>query len=142
MLNTPDRHTDPQPAPQPAPHPPAGARNGEAGDIRDPATGKVRVLGRRCTTCIFRPDDPMFLGEEYTQRIIDANLQADALLTCHQTLPGVAPAGYAPAACNGFFRRHARDVMSGRLALMLGVTEIAPPEKDTDPIPPERDCGA
>jgi hypothetical protein len=101
----------------------------EPGDLIDPQTGKVRVLAHRCYTCIFRPDDPMHLGPERTRQVIQDNLDKNALLTCHQTLPYGDHPGFGPAACAGFWAAHKNDVLAGRLAqLLLGVITVPPPK--------------
>ena len=103
--------------------------NRDSADVRDPSTGKVRVLQRRCDTCIFRPGDPMGLGAARIRQVIEANLQASALLTCHATLPYGPHPNHGPAVCAGFWAQHRNDVPAGRLAqLFLGVLRVPPPE--------------
>jgi hypothetical protein len=97
-------------------------------DVLDHPSGKVRVLTRQCATCIFRPGDPMQLGAERTLQVINHNLQAGALLTCHATLPYGDHPEFGPAVCAGFWSRHRNDVLAGRMAqLFLGVLRVDPP---------------
>lgn len=56
-------------------------------DVFDHDLGKVRVLSRRCDTCIFWPGNLMRLPEGRCEEVVEANLAAGALLTCHATLP-------------------------------------------------------
>ncbi|WP_395111399.1 DUF4314 domain-containing protein [Actinomadura sp. SCN-SB] len=98
----------------------------------DPGTGKVRVLERRCGTCIFRAGDPLHLGAERIRQVIEENLRAGALLTCHATLPYGPHPDFGPAVCAGFWARHRNDVPAGRLAqLLLGILRI-PPDHHND----------
>jgi hypothetical protein len=91
------------------------------------ADGRVRVLSHRCGTCIFRRGNRMHLAPGRKAEIVRANLAADALLTCHETLPGAA-GGVAPAVCAGFWARHADQTICGRLAKMIiGITWVQPP---------------
>jgi hypothetical protein len=102
-------------------------------DVVDTGTGQVRVLERRCGTCIFRPGDPMHLGAARTRQVIEENLRAGALLTCHTTLPYGPHPDFGPAVCAGFWARHRNDVPIGRLAeLLLGILRIPPPDHHND----------
>ena len=89
--------------------------------------GKIRVLSRRCKTCIIRKGNPF--GPERSAEVIEANVAAGALLTCHSTLPYGAHPDFGPAVCAGFWARHAMKTAAGRIArFMIGVTRINPPE--------------
>jgi hypothetical protein len=102
----------------------------DASDIIDRATGKVRVFDDKCSTCVFRPGNLMFLREGQFEEIIAANLKAGALLTCHQTLP-YAGTGIEPTACGGFWKSYGLQTMAGRLAkAMIGIIFVKPPEKE------------
>jgi len=92
----------------------------------DPAVGKVRVLAGPCATCVTRKDNPFGADAE---KVIRRNREAGALLICHDTLPWGPHPGTAPAACAGFFARHARDVAAGRLALRTGITRVPAPSR-------------
>lgn len=97
-------------------------------DVVDPESGKVRVLARRCRSCIFWDDDRMHLGEERTREVIDANVAAGALLTCHDTLPYGRYPEFGPAMCAGFWAAHRGEVAAGRLAeLVIGTVRVEPP---------------
>ena len=90
--------------------------------------GKVRVLSRRCDTCLFRRDQPFGAGR--AAEVIEANVAAGALLTCHSTLPYGAHPDFGPAVCAGFWAQHAMSTAAGRIArFMLGITRIDPPEE-------------
>jgi hypothetical protein len=97
-------------------------------DVLDPATGRVRVLSRRCQTCIFRPGNLMHLTPGRFEQVVRANVDAGALLTCHATLPYGNHPDFGPAVCAGFWARHGMKTAAGRLAtFVLGVTRIAAP---------------
>ncbi|WP_207939504.1 DUF4314 domain-containing protein [Actinomadura darangshiensis] len=109
------------------------ANGADSVHVLDRDTGKVRVLERRCASCIFRTGDPMHLGDTRTRQVIEANLRAGALLTCHATLPYGPHPSFGPAVCAGFWARHRNDVPAGRLAqLFLGIIRIPPPDPDDD----------
>lgn len=100
----------------------------DAWDVVCPETGKVRVLNRMCYTCIFRPDAKMTLTPERFAEVEETNVARGALLTCHDTLPyGRAPE-FGPAVCFGFWARHGTYVAAGRIALLIGIIRIDPPE--------------
>jgi hypothetical protein len=100
----------------------------EPWDVLDPDTRHVRVLSQRCDTCIFWPDDRAAVSPSRALQVIDANVAAGALLTCHSTLPYGEHPEFGPAVCAGFWARHRLDVAAGRMAeLLLGVVRVDPP---------------
>lgn len=107
-----------------------GPPPGGSPSVLDPATGKVRVLDWLCGTCVTRKDNPLGADGE---TVIQRNLNADALLTCHSTLPWGPYPGTAPAVCAGFWARHAGAVTPGRLALVLGITRVPAPGPEPGP---------
>ena len=91
--------------------------------------GRVRVLSRRCGTCLFRRDHPF--GAERAAEVIGTNVARGALLTCHTTLPYGPHPDFGPAVCAGFWAREAMKTAAGRMArFVLGVTRIAPPREE------------
>lgn len=92
--------------------------------------GKVRVLESRCVSCIYRDEDAAAVGPARRDQVARANLDADALLTCHSTLPYGPHPEFGPAVCAGFWARHSRDVTAGRLARLIGITRVTPPGTD------------
>ncbi|TDE22824.1 DUF4314 domain-containing protein [Actinomadura sp. 6K520] len=78
----------------------------------------------------------MHLGDDRTRQVIDDNLRAGALLTCHATLPYGDHPHFGPAVCAGFWARHHNDVSAGRLAqLVLGIVRVQPPRHEPDQEP-------
>jgi hypothetical protein len=101
-----------------------------ASDVIDPDTRKVRVLSRQCRTCLFRPGNPMSLRPGRFEEVIAGNLAAEALLTCHATLPYGEYPKFGPAVCAGFWARYSRAVIAGRLARMIGIIRVTPPGEE------------
>lgn len=94
-------------------------------DVTDRATGRVRVLAPACKTCIYGPRS--IVSAARRDEVTRQNLEADALLTCHATLRG-NPQGARPAVCAGYWARHWRDTLCGRLAYaFIGITRVRPP---------------
>ena len=92
--------------------------------------GRVRVLSRRCSTCLTRRGNPF--GPVRSAEVIEANIAAGALLTCHDTLPYSRYLDFGPAVCAGFWARHAMKTAAGRMArFVLGTVRIAPPGERT-----------
>ena len=89
-------------------HPPAGPPDDERTDrlsVGDPVLGKTRLLARECSTCIFRPGNPMHLSPGRLRQMV-AEARGDAgYIICHSTLPyAVSP--IPPAICRGFADRY------------------------------------
>ncbi|MUL41622.1 hypothetical protein FZ103_10610 [Streptomonospora sp. PA3] len=97
-------------------------------DVLDPATGRPRLLSRRCSTCVFHPGNRMHLEPGRLADLVEHNRRAGAGLTCHQTLNS-AGTGAPNAWCRGFFDAYP-DTLAFQLArsLLGGVTEVEPPE--------------
>jgi hypothetical protein len=97
-------------------------------DVIDRDSGNVRVLSRRCETCLFRALGHELFGGDRADEVIRRNVEVGALLTSHSTLPYGHHPDFGPAVCAGFWARHGMKTTAGRLAkLMLGVVKIAPP---------------
>lgn len=98
----------------------------------DHEVGKVRVLSRRCDTCIFWPDDRSAVDQKVAQEVIQRNLDNDALLNCHSTLREVLP-DFGPAVCAGFWASHKRRVRAARFALaFIGIIRVDPPTDEQE----------
>jgi hypothetical protein len=63
----------------------------------------ARLLSEQCATCVFRPGNLMHLKAGRLKDLVDGNLAAGALLTCHETTYGQTP---AEALCRGFWDRY------------------------------------
>lgn len=91
--------------------------------------GRVRILHPACSTCVFRRGNLMHLAPGRLEDLVRRNVEANALLTCHETLPG-NERGYDPAVCGCFWALHRHKTLTGRLAeRLIGITRIHPPER-------------
>lgn len=98
-----------------------------APDVTDPQTRRPRLLAAMCGTCVFRPGNLMHLRPGRLADLVRTTLARDSFIVCHSTLPGLAPAGYAPAICRGFADRYSTNALRvmGRLRAFV---EVTPPE--------------
>jgi hypothetical protein len=94
---------------------------------------RLRVLTVQCQTCILRPGNPMHLQPGRLAELMSEALREGCQgMICHDTLPGLAPDGYAPAVCRGFYDRYGpRNNCIRVMGRLGGITEIAPPERST-----------
>lgn len=92
-------------------------------------TGRPQALAEKCSTCVFRPGNPMHLAPGRLAALVTANVAAGALLTCHQTLTYGTHPEIGGAACRGFLDAHGHRTAAGRfaLAVMGGFDEIPAP---------------
>jgi hypothetical protein len=95
-------------------------------NVHDEATGKARLLSRRCDTCILRPGDLMHLGTDRLRHFLNQVRSADSFVICHQTLPGMCDDTTLPAICRGFFDRYRTTGID--LAASWGFQEVPPPD--------------
>lgn len=102
--------------------------NRHPADVIDHDSGKVRVLRKRCDTCLFRPEGRELFGPDRADDVIRRNVGAGALLTCHLTLPYGPYPEFGPAVCAGFWARYGLATAAGRIAkFMLGIVRIQSP---------------
>jgi hypothetical protein len=92
---------------------------------------RPRLLAERCATCVFRPGNWMHLAPGRLRDLVDSNLQAGALLICHDTLDHGQHPEFGEAMCRGFWDAHgdktqAKQVMD-RLFGPDWFEEVAPP---------------
>jgi hypothetical protein len=108
-------------------------------NVGDPALGRTRLLSRQCTTCIFKPGNPMHLGEGRLHELVTAALDSDSYIVCHSTLPYHAPApDTGPAICRGFADQYSTNALR-MIERLWGFVEVDPPGErpDTTPADPE-----
>ncbi len=104
-----------------------------ASRMRDPTgivgtDGKVRILRKRCATCVFRKEGKELFGENTIADLIERNVATGALLTCHATLPYGDYPDFGPAACAGFWARFGRATAAGVIAkFLIGIVRPMPP---------------
>lgn len=88
--------------------------------------GSVHVCASKCSTCIFRPGNPMKLEEGRVDRMVRESIEAGSGIICHQTLDG------DNAVCRGFFDVHKHEVQALQLAERLSMMTEVEPVKDAD----------
>jgi hypothetical protein len=76
---------------------------------------RPRLLSEQCSTCVFRPGNPMRLQPGRLRDLVQQNLAVGAFLTCHDTLPYGRYPGVGEAMCRGFFDRYRDRVNLGRI---------------------------
>ena len=87
--------------------------------------GRLHVMADRCSSCVFRPGNPMRLEEGRLADLVEANVARGAALICHQTTYEQDERG--EAVCRGFADAYADDVPALRFAEEWGlVTEQEP----------------
>lgn len=82
--------------------------------------GKVHVLESKCSTCIFRPGNLMFLPDGRRDALVKENIDSGGAIACHQTLDG------DQAVCRGFFDVHKDDVPGLTVGERLGMIVFDP----------------
>lgn len=75
-------------------------------DITQPGTCKSRILAGQCTTCIFRPGNPMMLRTGGLAAIVSEAIRNGSFIVCHQTLTYGDNPDFGPAMCRGFWDRY------------------------------------
>lgn len=97
------------------------------GPFRD---DRIHVLAEKCSTCIFRPGNPMHLKPGRVKDILDSNIENDSALQCHKTLAYSAEQ-WDPAICRGFFDHPRSDEsFPVRLARAMDLIEYDPIPED------------
>lgn len=102
--------------------------------VVDPVTGYLRVLSERCSTCIFRAGNPMYLEPGKLQNMIRQALWNGDWIICHQTLSYGDHPDFGGAICRGFF-----DAYGNRSVLLLiadrydVIVEVPPPSPPAEP---------
>lgn len=108
----------------------------EAGEpipaVADPATGTVRVLSRRCASCIYRRAMRGVLGPSVPALLREAR-RTGGFVICHESLPAWQQgdgARIAPAICHGYAAQFP-DTFALRVARAIGRIEpIDPPDAE------------
>lgn len=93
--------------------------------------GKVHVMSSRCSTCVFRPGNPMHLRPGRLKSMTDHVQESGVPFSCHQTLPYGEPkyvAHYGGAAlCAGAVEAYADQTPLIGFARALGIIEKVDP---------------
>lgn len=88
--------------------------------------GRIHVLAQRCSTCVFRPGNLMYLEPGRLADLIEQNRSRDTALTCHQTLVNNADYDADPAVCRGYFDAYQHDITPLRMAVTMNLIEEDP----------------
>lgn len=70
-------------------------------DVADEGTGRVRLMERRCATCIFRPGNQMSLVPGRVKDMVESCVAKEGHVVCHDTLVH-NDGGLPGAVCRGF----------------------------------------
>lgn len=85
--------------------------------------GRMHVVADRCSTCVFRPGNPMHLQPGRVRELTDGNLSAESALVCHKTLPYGDHPEVGEAICRGFYDGPGRGSPALQLAAAMGIVE-------------------
>ena len=87
-----------------------------------------RVLAEKCSTCIFRPGNPMHLRPGRVKQLVGDALDRGGFITCHNTLPYGGHPEVGEAICRGFYDAHgARSNVVRVWSRLGGFDEIPDP---------------
>lgn len=82
--------------------------------------GRVHVMAKKCSTCIFHPGNQMNLVPGRVKAMVEESIAAGAGITCHKTILGQAG---QEATCRGFYDSYADKVPAFRMARGMGLIE-------------------
>ncbi|MFH8254201.1 DUF6354 family protein [Streptomyces roseolus] len=114
-----------------------GVREEGGYPVADPGTGEIRVLSRKCDTCVLNPAAtavPLAPGRRKAF-IEEARAHEDGSVICHSTLPPAAPPGTLAAMCRGFVDAYGLPAAAVEAIAHHGAhtREVDPPEKSSRP---------
>lgn len=92
----------------------------ERGDVVDRKTGLPRLLNQKCTTCVYRPGNLMWLREGRRDQMEQDSNDNGSWITCHKTLPAAGQEIGTQAICRGFWDVNKTNSWGCRLAIVLG----------------------
>ncbi|GAA1592897.1 hypothetical protein [Streptomyces globosus] len=93
--------------------------------VADPATGEIRILARRCTTCVLNPARtaiPLPDGRR-AEFVRGARDDEDGYVVCHKTFGDGVPPGTREAMCRGYIDAYGLPP-AVRKALDLGIGHL------------------
>lgn len=92
------------------------------------ADGRPRLLAEKCSTCIFRPGNPMHLRRGRVAEMVRDSVAGGGAITCHKTLPYGDHPDFGEAMCRGFYDTVGERSNIIRVMHRLGgFLEVAPP---------------
>ena len=86
--------------------------------------GMVHVCERKCSTCIYRPGNLMYLEEGRVEDMEQKAIKGGSTIVCHKTLDG------DNAACRGFWDVHRDKVPALQIAGRVGLVVYDDPDKE------------
>lgn len=89
----------------------------------------IRVLARRCDTCVFNPGNRMHLMPGRLASLVQQIRARRSHLICHSTLPGISKEPIQAAICRGYADAYGDEVRVLQLGRAMDfVEEVEPPE--------------
>ncbi|MGW3389530.1 hypothetical protein [Streptomyces cinereoruber] len=100
--------------------------------VADPETGEIRVLSRKCGTCVLNPAAtaaPLAPGRR--KAFIEEARDDNGHVVCHSTLPPAVPRDYPAAMCRGFVDAYGLPAAAVEAVEHFGahIVEVDPPQK-------------
>jgi hypothetical protein len=89
--------------------------------------GHVHVLAEQCSTCVFRPGNPMHLQPGRLAELVDHNRREGAALVCHKTLPYGDHPEVGQAICRGYFDAYKTDTVLALAEALHIIREVPTP---------------
>ena len=90
------------------------------------AEPRFEVMAVQCSTCIFRPGNPMKLRAGSLRRMVQDCLDLNTHVVCHDS-PSVAGTGERAIACRGFLDRYPHVSIAERMADAFGLRVLVDP---------------
>ncbi|MFE6848311.1 hypothetical protein [Streptomyces sp. NPDC057686] len=115
-----------------------GADREPAPGVADPATGEIRILEDRCTTCVLNPARtaiPLPAGRR-AEFVREARDDEQAYVVCHKTFGEDAPPGTREAMCRGYINAYGLPP-AVRAALDFGIGHLVEVPKPGTGTPPD-----
>lgn len=90
---------------------------------------QIHVAATKCSTCIFRPGNPMSLRPGRVKTMVDESVADGGAIWCHKTLaysPSFQGEQLDGAICRGFLDAYADEVPGLQLGIRMGVIKEVP----------------
>jgi len=100
----------------------------------DPVTHRPRLMREQCSTCIFRPGNPMQLRPGRVKDMVNEALREGCQgIICHATLSYGDHPDFGGALCRGFYDSFGpRNNFVRVMERLGGFTEVDPPAEQED----------
>nr|WP_239085253.1 hypothetical protein [Streptomyces halstedii] len=108
------------------------AEDGSPPPVADPETGEIRVLSRKCDTCVLDPAAtaaPLRQGRR--KAFVEKTLDGGGHVVCHSTTFPAVPHDYPAAMCRGFVDAYGLPAAAAETVADLGahIREVDPPRE-------------